>query len=94
MIQKVRSMKILTLCFILLSFQYSFSGIIGDTQITGKVLKYSKQTVTISQYRDKKVTVPRSSLKNNNKKLKTGMVVTAVFSAEETMDQIQEQMKK
>ena len=79
---------------LLFSFQYAFSGIVGDTQITGRVLKYDKKTVTLSQYRNKKVTVPRSSLKKSSKKLKTGMMATAVFSAEEIMDQIQAQTKK
>ena len=78
----------------MLSFQYAFSGIVGDTQITGRVLKYNQKTVTLSHYRDKKVTVPRSSLKKSSKKLKTGMMATAVFSAEEIMDQIQAQTKK
>ena len=82
------------MCCVLFSFQYAFSGIVGDTKITGKVLKYDKKTVTISQYRDKKVTVPRSALKKKFKKLKTGQIVTAVFSAEEIMDQIREQIKK
>ena len=93
-LQMKLSIKLLILCCLLFSFQYAFSGIVGDTQITGRVLKYNKRTVTISQYRNKKVTVPRSSLKKNSKKLKTGMMVTAVFSPEEIMDQIQEQTKK
>ena len=88
------SVKWLIVFCALLSFQYAFSGIVGDTKITGRVLKYNKQTVTLSQYRNKKITVPRSSLKKNFKKLKTGMMVTAVFSAEDIMDQIQAQTKK
>ena len=87
-------MSILVMLCLLFSFQYAFAGIIGDTKITGKVLKYDKKTVTISQYRNKKVTVPRSSLKKSFKKLKTGIMVTAVFSAEEIMDQIRSQTKK
>lgn len=86
--------KLLIIFCVLLSFQYVFSGIVGDTKITGRVLKYDQRTVTLSQYRNKKVTVPRSSLKKNFKKLKTGMMVTAVFSAEDIMDQIQAQTKK
>ena len=88
------SIKWLIIGCVLCSFQYAFSGIVGDVEITGRVLKYNEQTVTLSHYRDKKITVPRSSLKKSAKKLKTGMAVTAVFSAEEIMDQIQEQTKK
>lgn len=88
------SIKLLIVCCVLFSFQYAFSGIVGDTKITGRVLSYNKQTVTLSQYRNKKVTVPRSSVKKTFKKLKTGITVTAVFSAEEVMGQIQEQTKK
>ena len=86
--------KLLIIGCVLCSFQYAFSGIIGDVEITGRVLKYDKKTVTLSHYRDKKVTVPRSSLKKSFKKLKTGIVATAVFSAEEVMNQIQEQTQK
>lgn len=88
------SIRLLIIYYVLLSFQYAFSGIVGDTKITGRVLKYDKHTVTLSQYRDQKVTVPRSSLKKNFKKLKTGIIATAVFSAEDIMDQIQAQTKK
>lgn len=95
MITKILSfMKLLIIFCVLLSFQYVFSGIVGDTEITGRVLKYDRQTVTLLQYRNKKVTVPRSSIKKTFRKLKTGMVVTAVFSAEDIMNQIQEQVKK
>ena len=86
--------KLLIIFCLLFSFQYVFSGIVGETKITGRVLKYDKHTVTLSHYRNKRITVPRSSIKNNSKKLKTGMVVTAVFSAEDIMDQIQKQTKK
>ena len=92
--KKMYSMKLLVMLCLLFSFQYAFSGIIGETKITGRVLKYDKKTVTLSQYRNKKVTVPRSSLKKSFKKLKTGIMVTAVFSAEEIMDQIRSQTKK
>ena len=88
------SAKLLVVCCLLFSFQYVYSGIVGETKITGRVLKYDKHTVTLSHYRNKKITVPRSSLKKSFKKLKTGMVVTAVFSAEDIMDQIQKQAKK
>lgn len=88
------SIKVLFICCILFSFQYAFSGIIGDVQVTGPVLSYDKKNVTLSLYRDKKVTVPRSSLKKSMRKLKTGQVVTAVFNAEEIMNQIQEKAKK
>ena len=86
--------KLLMICCVLFSFQYVFSGIVGDTQITGRILEYDKHTVTLSQYGKDKVTVPRSSLKKNAKKLQTGMAVTAVFSSEEIMNQIQKQTKK
>ena len=81
-------MKLLTAFFLLFSFQYTFSGIVGDTKITGRVLKYNTQTVTLLLYRNKKITVPRSSIKRDFKKLKTGLLVTAVFSSEEVMDAV------
>ena len=87
-------MKLLILFMLLFGFQYAFSGIIGDTRITGRVLKYNTKTVTLSQYGNRKITVPRSSIEKDFKKLKTGLLVTAVFSAEEIMDKIQEQTKK
>ena len=86
--------KLLIICCLLFSFQYVFSGIVGDTKITGRVLKYDEHTVTLSHYRTKKITVPRSSIKKSFKKLKTGIIVTAVFSAEDIMNQIQKQTKK
>ena len=87
-------MKLIILSMLLFGFQYAFSGITGDTRITGRVIKYDAKTVTISQYRNKRITVPRSAIEKNFKKLKTGLLVTAVFSAEEMMDKIQEQTKK
>ena len=87
-------MKILIISLLLFVFQFAFAGITGDTKITGRVLKYNQQTVTLSQYGNRKVTVPRASIKKNFKKLKTGLLVTAVFSAEEVMDQLQAQTKK
>ncbi|MDE0151740.1 MAG: hypothetical protein OXK80_04500 [Bdellovibrionales bacterium] len=86
-------MKLFILSLLLVS-QFAFSGIIGETRITGRVLKYDKSTVTLSQYGNRKITVPKSSLEKNFNKLKTGLLVTAVFSAEEVMDKIQEQTKK
>ena len=74
--------------------QYASAGIVGDTRITGRVLKYNKKTVTLSQYGKRKVTVPINSLKKDFKKLKTGILVTAVFSTEEIMKKIKEQSKK
>ena len=73
--------------------QYAYAGITGDTRITGRILKYDDATVTLSQYGNRKVTVPRSAVRKN-KKLKTGAVATAVFSAEEIMKKIQEQADK
>ena len=76
------------------SAPYVYAGIIGNTEITGRVLKYDNQTVTLSQYRNRKVKIPRSALKKDFKKLKTGMLVTAVFSAEEMMNQVEEQIRR
>ena len=86
-------MKFLALFFLLFFLTpHSFAGIVGDTRITGRVLKYDKETVTLSQYGNKQIIVPRKSLeKKFFKKLKTGLVVTAVFSADEIMNRIQEQ---
>ena len=94
-IKKVlHSIKLLILCCLLFSFQHSFSGIIGDTHITGRVLKYNKHKVTLSQYGNRRITVPIRSLKKDFKKLKTGLLVTAVFSAEEVMDAIEIKAKQ
>ena len=79
---------------LLFIFHHSFAGIVEDTEIIGRVLKYDKRTVTLSQYGNRKLTVPRSSIKKSFKKLKTGILVTAVFSAEEITDQIQAQKTK
>ena len=87
-------MKLIILSFLFLIFQYAFAGIVGDTRITGRVLKYDEKTVTLSQHGNRKIIVPRSSIEKDFKKLKTGLLVTAVFSAEEIMNKIQEQTKK
>ena len=87
-------MKVFIISLMLFISQFSFAGITGETKITGRVLKYNKDTVTLSQYGNRKVTVPRSTIKKDFKKLKTGLLVTAVFSAEEIMDQMQAQIKK
>ena len=87
-------MKLFIISLLLFVFQYTFAGIVGDTRITGRVLSYNAKTVTLSQYGKRKITVPKSSLKKDFKKLKTGLLVTAVFSAEEVMDKVQEQMKQ
>ncbi len=86
-------MKFLPL-LLLFIFQYSFAGIVGEVEVIGRVLKYDKRTVTLSQYGNRKLTVPRSSIRKRFKRLKTGLLVTAVFSSEEIMDQIQAQTKK
>ena len=88
-------MKLLTLSFFLfLIFQYTFAGIVGDTRITGRVLRYDKKTVTLSQHGNREITVPKNLIEKDFKKLKTGLLVTAVFSAEEMMNQIQQQAKQ
>ncbi len=66
------------------------AGIIGDLKITGKVLKYNKNTVTLSYAGKKKITVPRSKI-DSSVKLKSGKIVTAVYSGEEVMELIKEQ---
>lgn len=58
------------------------------------MLKYDNKTVTLFQYGNRKITVPRSSIKTGVKKLKTGQVVTAVFSAEEVMEKLYQQKEK
>ncbi len=82
---------------LLLSFSFSvYSGIAGDIKVTGKVLKYNKETVTLQLGLEKdKLTVPRKfiDLKESDK-LRTGKMVTVVFSAEEIMEKIRRQQKK
>ena len=85
-------MKLLIILLCLFS-QYVYAGITGDTRITGRILKYDDNTVTLSQYGNRKITVPKSAIRKN-KKLRTGDVATAVFSAEEIMQKIQEQADK
>ena len=87
-------MKFLVIFLFVFLISYTFAGIVGDTRITGRVLKYDKETVTLSQYSNKQIVVPRKSIeKRFFKKLKTGIVVTAVFSADEIMNRIQEQQE-
>ena len=86
-------MKLFIISLLLFVFQYAFAGIIGETRITGRVLEYNKNTVVLSQYGNRKITVPRRSIEKSFKKIKTGLLVTAVFSADEVMDKIQEQTK-
>ena len=83
-------MKVFIFIFLFI-FQYTYAGILGDTKITARVLKYDKHTVTLALYGNQKFKVPISSIQNSikNRKLKTGIFVTAVFSAEETLKRIQ-----
>ena len=87
-------MKLFIISLLLFVFQYTYAGIMGNTEITGRVLSYNEKTVTLSQYGNKKITVPRSSIKKDFKKFKTGLLVTSVFTTEEIMNKIQEQKKK
>lgn len=88
-------MKLMTLFSLLFIFQYTFAGLVGDTRITGRVLSYDNKTVTLSQHGNRKITVPKKNLiERDLKKLKTGLLVTVVFSAEEIMSRIKEQTKK
>ena len=68
----------------------AFAGIIGDLKVTGKVLKYNKDTVTLSYLGKKKMTVPRSKI-DSSVKLKSGKIVTAVFSNQEVIEMIKAQ---
>ena len=86
-------MRLLIISLLLCTFE-AYAGIIGNTRITGRVLRYDEKTVTISQYGKRRITVPRSSIEKKFKKLKTGILVTAVFDAQEVMDKIQKQTKK
>ena len=87
-------MKLLIISLLIFVFQYTFAGVIGDTRITGRVLQYDEKTVTLAQHGNRKIIVPKSSLEKDFKKLKAGLLVTAVFSGDEIMDMIQEQTKK
>ena len=69
---------------------FTFAGIIGDVKIIGKVLKYNKNTVTLSYLGKQKMTVPRSKI-DSSVKLKSGKIVTIVYSGDEVMEMIKEQ---
>ena len=82
--------------FVLLSVQPVWAGIVGDVRITGKVVKYDRKTVSLKTLKSSKPTVvPRSSIVlPEGAKLKTGKVVTAVFSAEEIMKKLRQQKEQ
>ena len=52
----------------------------------------SKNSVTLSQIGNRKVVVPRASIPKSMK-VKTGQIVTAVFSPEEIMEKLRQSKK-
>ena len=78
-------MKILLLILILPSVFFSFfifAGTRGPIIVTGKVVEYDKDTVTLSQMVEQKVIVPRNLIPKQFK-LETGKKVSAFFNPEE-----------
>ena len=74
----------------MLSVQPALAGIVGDVRVIGKVVKYDRKIVSLKTLKSSKpVVVPSSSIVlPEGAKLKTGKVVTAVFSAEEIMEKL------
>ena len=75
-------MKILLFILILPSVFFSFAGTRGPIIVTGKVVEYDKDTVTLSQMVEQKVIVPRHLIPKQFK-LETGKKVSAFFNPEE-----------
>ena len=89
-------MKKLLFSVFVLSVQPVLAGIIGNVRVIGKVAAYNQKTVSLIQLGYSKPTiVPRSSIVlPKGVKLKTGKVVTAVFSAEEIMEKLRQQKEQ
>ena len=78
-------MKILLIILILPALFFSFfmlAGIRGPIIVTGKVVKYDRDTVTLSQMVEQEVIVPRHLIPKQFE-LKTGKKVSAFFNAKE-----------
>ena len=66
--------KILLYLSLLLSF-YSYAVVFGPVEVSGKVIKYDKKTVTLKQKKGI-ITVPKGAIKKD-KDIRTGNTVTA-----------------
>ena len=78
--------------FIIILFLISqgvYGGILGSTEIRGKIVKYDSKTVTLSLSNNRKITIPKKQLKKSSK-LRTGQYVTAVFDSEYIMNQLKQ----
>ena len=70
----------------------AFSAVVGSAKVQGIIVKYDKDTVTLSQ-RGQKTTVPRKAIPGFFK-IQSGNEVYALFEGEDLMEQLQAEKKK